>query len=180
MIRVLNQEELDGINKIEQEAIQWAEQNKLRKVELGARYVVWPGFERVDIVPEKGIDIVTDLNNPWPIPNNSVGCLKAHHVFEHLNSAIHAMTESWRVLAPGGWLLLQVPSTGDWSAFQDPTHRNFWNLNSIWYYTWRADYLWPFGFEGVFDKVFEDEFYVTEWHKETHQLWDYFILRAKK
>jgi hypothetical protein len=45
------------------------------------------------------------------------------------------MKEIYRVLAPGGWLIAQVPSTDGRGAFQDPTHVSFWNENSFKYYT---------------------------------------------
>ncbi len=45
------------------------------------------------------------------------------------------MNEAYRVLAPGGFLFISVPSTDGRGAFQDPTHVSFWNENSFWYYT---------------------------------------------
>jgi hypothetical protein len=53
------------------------------------------------------------------------------------------MKELYRVLAPGGYALIQVPSTDGRGAFQDPTHVSFWNENSFLYYTNRdwAQYI---------------------------------------
>ncbi len=45
------------------------------------------------------------------------------------------MSEIHRVLAPGGWAFIQVPSTDGRGAFQDPTHVSYWNENSFLYYT---------------------------------------------
>ena len=42
---------------------------------------------------------------------------------------------SHRVLAPGGWAFIEVPSTDGRGAFQDPTHVSYWNENSFLYYT---------------------------------------------
>jgi SAM-dependent methyltransferase len=112
--------------------IRWAKDNGLRMVDLGGRFGAWPGFETVDLFDA---DINTDLNSDWPFADNSIGVIRASHIFEHLKSPIHTMNEAYRVLAPGGWLLIEVPSTDGRGAFQDPTHVSFWNENSFRYYT---------------------------------------------
>ena len=112
--------------------VKWADGNSLIKLDLGGRFGAWSGFTTVDLLDA---DVVTDLNHEWPFDDNSVGVIKAHHIFEHLTDSVHAMNEAFRVLAPGGWLLLEVPSTDGRGAFQDPTHVSFWNENSIRYYT---------------------------------------------
>jgi SAM-dependent methyltransferase len=110
----------------------WCERSGLRKVELGGRMAAKAGYETVDL---KDADIIANLNNRWPFKDSSVGILRAYDVFEHLRKPIHVMKEVQRVLAPGGWLFCQVPSTDGRGAFQDPTHVSFWNENSFWYYT---------------------------------------------
>jgi hypothetical protein len=45
------------------------------------------------------------------------------------------MNELYRVLADHGVAEIIVPSTDGPGAFQDPTHRSFWNRNSFRYYT---------------------------------------------
>lgn len=110
----------------------WADQNKLRKLDLGGRFDTEKGFESVDL---KDADVIADLNGRWPFEDNSVGVIRAHDVFEHLPNSIHTMKEAARVLAPGGWLFCSVPSTDGRGAFQDPTHVSFWNQNSFLYYT---------------------------------------------
>lgn len=117
---------------IESLAARWADINGLRKVELGGRMNAAKGFETVDL---KDADIVCDLNGSWPFRNGSVGAVRAYDVFEHLRDPLHTMKELHRVLAPGGYAIIQVPSTDGRGAFQDPTHVSFWNENSFLYYT---------------------------------------------
>jgi SAM-dependent methyltransferase len=114
-------------------ATRWAKEKGLQLLDLGGRFNPWPEYETVDVHPPT--DIISDLNRRWPFGDNSVGVLKAYHVFEHLQDPIHVMNEAYRVLAPGGWLFIEVPSTDGRGAFQDPTHISFWNENSFWYYT---------------------------------------------
>jgi glycosyltransferase involved in cell wall biosynthesis len=108
-------------------------QRQLRRVELGGRMYAAPGYETVDL--KGNPDIKADLNKRWPFETSSVGVVRAFDVFEHLRNPIHTMKELSRVLAPGGWAFIQVPSTDGRGAFQDPTHCSFWNENSFLYYT---------------------------------------------
>lgn len=113
-------------------ACRWADLNGLRKIELGGRTAAHKGLETVDLLDA---DIIADLNESWPFEDGSVGLVRAIDVFEHLNDPIHAMRELYRVLAPGGYAILQIPSTDGRGAFQDPLHKSFWNENSFSYYT---------------------------------------------
>jgi SAM-dependent methyltransferase len=90
------------------------------------------GFTTLDL---KDADIIHDLNTPWPFADSSVGVIRAFDVFEHLKDPLFTMKELYRVLSPGGWAIIQVPSTDGRGAFQDPTHVSFWNENSFLYYT---------------------------------------------
>jgi len=90
-------------------------------------------YKSVDI--RSTADIYCDLNKRIPLEDSSVGVVNAHHVLEHLNDPIHSMQEIYRVLQHGGWAFIEVPSTDGRGAFQDPTHKSFWNLNSFQYYT---------------------------------------------
>jgi len=48
---------------------------------------------------------------------------------------IHVMNEAWRILKRDGLFDIEVPTTDGMGAWQDPTHRTFWNRNSFLYYT---------------------------------------------
>jgi len=132
-----NKEIQDGVwplydKYIEPLTLKWATYNGLLKLDLGGRLVKQVGYQSVDL---KDADINTDLNEPWPFEDNSVGVIRAFDVFEHLKNPLHTMKELYRVLAPGGYAFIQVPSTDGRGAFQDPTHVSFWNENSFLYYT---------------------------------------------
>lgn len=110
----------------------WADREDLLKVELGGRMNAKSGYTTVDL---RDAHINRDLNKRWPFEDGSVGVVRAFDVFEHLKDPIHTMEELYRVLAPGGYAIIQVPSTDGRGAFQDPTHVSFWNENSFKYYT---------------------------------------------
>ena len=77
------------------------------------------------------------------------------------------MNEAYRVLAPGGWLFIDVPSTDGRGAFQDPGHVSFWNENSFWYYTNRdfARFIQP-KYKGRFQASRVITWYPTEFEKQ--------------
>ena len=117
----------------------WADLNELPKVNICCGGDVRAGWVNVDRAGSTGDGItVADLEFRWPWPDSSVGVIMANDALEHLRDPLHTMQEIYRVLVPGGWLLSATPSTDGRGAFQDPTHRSFWNENSFWYYT-RAD-----------------------------------------
>lgn len=110
-----------------------ADTKGLLKVDIGGGLNPFPGYTTVDL--RDTADYVADLNDGIPLPDNSVGVLNASHILEHLTDKTKSMAEIHRVLAPGGWAFIEVPSTDGRGAFQDPTHVSYWNENSFLYYT---------------------------------------------
>lgn len=108
------------------------DRKRLKKIELGGRMNALNGFITVD---RKDADINCNLNHGIPLPDSSVGMIRAIDTLEHLYDTSAMMKEIYRVLVPGGYLVVQVPSTDGRGAFQDPSHCSFWNENSFLYYT---------------------------------------------
>ena len=104
----------------------------LLKVDIGGGLFPRPGYMTID---QEGADVNWDLDLGIPLEDNSVGVLNASHIIEHLRDPIRTMREIHRVLAHGGWAMIEVPSTDGRGAWQDPTHVSFWNEHSFWYYT---------------------------------------------
>jgi len=109
-----------------------ADDKGLLKIDMGGGLFPKEGYTTID--QEDG-DITCDLNDGIPLEDNSVGVLNASHVIEHLRDPIKTMREIHRVLAPGGWAFIEVPSTEGNGAWCDPTHISFWNEDSFPYYT---------------------------------------------
>ncbi len=109
-----------------------ADDKGLLKIDMGGGLFPKEGYTTID--QEDG-DITCNLNDGIPLEDNSVGVLNASHVIEHLRDPIKTMREIHRVLAPGGWAFIEVPSTEGNGAWCDPTHISFWNEDSFPYYT---------------------------------------------
>ena len=95
------------------------------------------GCVGVDARPLPGVDVVADLEHGLPFADASALEIHACHGPEHVADPVRFMRECWRVLKPGGLLSIEVPSTDGRGAFQDPTHRSYWNENSFGYWTER-------------------------------------------
>jgi SAM-dependent methyltransferase len=114
---------------VEALALKFAKDAGLRAIDLCGGVDPRAGFAPADL--STGVD----LEGPWPWADGSVGVLRAADALEHMRSPLHVMSEAWRVLAPGGFMLTATPSTEGLGAFCDPTHRSFWNELSFRYYT---------------------------------------------
>lgn len=120
------------IRHAEKMYLRWAKDNSLACLDLGGRIGCPVGYKSVDLLDA---DIVADLNQKWPFADDSVGVLRAYHLIEHLPDTVHFFNEAYRVLAPGGFLLIEVPSVNGAGAFGDPTHVRFFNTLSFEYFT---------------------------------------------
>ena len=116
-------------------AVAWAQREGLLCLDMGAAHAKSPGFLGVDMRPALGVDIVARLPERVDLPDSSVGVIRAVDFFEHVADKVGLINELYRLLAPGGVLVSQTPSTDGRGAFQDPTHVAFYNENSFWYYT---------------------------------------------
>jgi hypothetical protein len=120
---------------IEGNAVAWAARTNLLALDLGSAHNKPDGYLGVDQRPGPGVDIVARLPGRLGLPDGSVGVIRAVDFLEHVADKVALINEIYRLLAPGGLLLSQTPSTDGRGAFQDPTHVAFYNENSFWYYT---------------------------------------------
>ena len=122
---------------------------------LGCGTVPMPHAVNVDRVALDGVDVVHDLDAyPWPFDDGQFTEVKAQQLFEHIADPVAFMAEVWRVLVPGGLLLLRVPHYQSENAFTDPTHRRFCTMRTFDYWCRGTDLHLQFGqqFAGaVFD-----------------------------
>ena len=130
--------------------LKWTEDNKLPALDFGGRFNCPEKYKSVDLLDA---DYIADLNNIWPWGTSSIGIIRAYHLLEHLNDPIHFFNEAYRVLVPGGLLMVEVPSMRHPMAFADPTHKTFWTELNFEYFTNedKARFIRP-QYEGYFQK----------------------------
>ncbi len=98
-------------------------------VDLGGGNNSHPEAINLDILDLPGVDIVQDLEEfPWPLPDDCANLVIASHLVEHINPAkgifIKFMNEVWRILKPGGKMMIACPYGSSSGQIQDPTHCN--------------------------------------------------------
>lgn len=106
----------------------------MRKLNLGAGNRPEKGMVNHDKIKHRPeIDIAHDLNIlPWPWKDKSFDYILARSVFEHLNiDLVTVLDECWRILVPGGTLVVKVPHWQHDNAYADPTHRWRYSLRSF-------------------------------------------------
>ena len=118
---------------IERNALAWARRQHLLALDLGAAHARPDGY--VDRRDADDVDIIAELPAPLPLAGGSVGVIRAVDFLEHVADKVALFNEVYRLLAPGGLLLSQTPSTDGRGAFQDPTHVGFYNEYPVWYFT---------------------------------------------
>ncbi|MDX6224880.1 MAG: hypothetical protein QOE64_1256 [Frankiales bacterium] len=150
-------------------ALAWSERRGLKALDMGAAHNKPPGYLGVDIYEGPDVDIVADVTGGIPLPDSSVGVVRAVDFLEHVPDKIAMFNELYRVLAHGGILLSLTPSTDGRGAWQDPTHVAFYNENSFWYFTDSeyADFVPPIKCRFQVSRM--ATYHPSEWHVE-HQI----------
>lgn len=92
------------------------------KYGFARRFARMPNIEHVglDLVPGPHVDVVGDLR-ATPLPPERFDAAICVHVLEEIEDDLAAMAELHRVLAPGGWALVTVPTRMDESTYEDST-----------------------------------------------------------
>lgn len=115
------------------------------KLNLGGGHIRIPGYLQVDKQPEWGgvsADVVTDLEEGLPFPDQSVDVINAAHIFEHVKNFLPLMEECWRVLKDDGFMMVAVPVFPSEAAVAPPDHVRYFTAGTFEYF--RKDNMHPF------------------------------------
>lgn len=109
----------------------------------------------MDVLALPGVDVVHNLDHfPWPVAENSQDIVFAHSVVEHLSDMVGFMNEVWRVLKPGGRVIITVPYFRSVDSFTDVTHKHFFSSKSMNYFIEGAGGLSDYAYtEKLFTKI---------------------------
>ena len=153
----------------------FCEINDVLQIDLCGGFNKPEGFLSID--KENG-DIYADLDEGIPLPDNSVGIVRAFDALEHIKDKQKIMAEIHRVLIPGGMLISQTPSTDGRGAWQDPTHVSFWNENAFWYWTRPEQMQYIRNDKVKFKEAYLTSTFLTDWHRNNNI--SYIIFHGEK
>jgi SAM-dependent methyltransferase len=118
----------------------------VNRINLGCGTHPEDGWVNLDVVALPGVDVVHDLNVvPWPFEDGSAVMVKGEDVFEHVDDPLGFMSQCWRILAPGGHLLLRTSYWKSESAYTDPTHKRFCTALTFDYWCVGTEYFERYG-----------------------------------
>ena len=143
------------INKIKKEFTKEYNLNAYlgkKNLHLGCGNKPMKGFINVDYYNKKYADEIVDLNQSLPYESESIDFIYSDNVFEHIDNLLDLIKECNRVLKKDGTLIIRVPYFKSKHAFVDPTHINFFTIQSMDYYVKNTYFNNEYKF---FDEVFE-------------------------
>jgi predicted SAM-dependent methyltransferase len=114
--------------------------------------------------PERPADYHLDLTN-LALPDNSWDVLIVYHILEHITDDRQAMREMHRVLKPGGWAVVQVPTREVPDTLEDPAivtaeqrAEKYGLPEHVRYYGWKdfADRLTAAGFDVTIERFAQE------------------------
>lgn len=89
----------------------------------------------VDIIKNSDADIIHDLNIfPYPFNDNEFDDVFCDNILEHLDNVVKVMEEIWRISKNGAVIKIFVPYFRSRYAFAGTTHRNYFSVESFYYY----------------------------------------------
>src|SRR3989339_787058 len=106
------------------------------KLNLGCGRDIRKGYVNLDSAPLKGVDAVHDMDKfPYPFKDNQFTEVIANHVLEHVQNLMKVMQELSRICKPNAIIKVRVPFYHSHGAFQDPTHKIFFTMDTFDYFT---------------------------------------------
>lgn len=95
----------------------------LSTLDVGCGPAKQAGAFGIDQFALPGVDLVCDLNQPWPLEDARFDRVVFRHSIVHLSSLEHALREARRVVRKGGTIEIISPHFSSDNAFTDPTMR---------------------------------------------------------
>ena len=109
----------------------------MKKVlDLGCGKNKTEGAIGVDKIKLEGVDIIYDIEmSPLPFKDNCIDKIICNSVLEHVNNLVSIMEDFYRVLKPGGILVVNVPHGSSTNYITGPTHKRPFGVRTMDYFT---------------------------------------------
>lgn len=94
-----------------------------QKLNLGCGRNYLKGYTNLDISPDVGADVISDIEQGLPFRSNTFDEVLCENVLTQIrlpDTFIEVMNELWRITKPDGSILIRVPNAKDICSWQDP------------------------------------------------------------
>ena len=127
-----------------------------KKLNLGCGTDIKAGWVNLDSVALTGVNVVHDIEkSPLPFADGEFDEILCQDIIEHFNDYIPLLKELWRILQPGGKILIRVPHFTSKTNFIDPTHRRLFSASTFDFFLkdsplkLKRGYILDFAFSGI-------------------------------
>jgi len=103
-------------------------------LDLGCGQGKTPNSIGVDVTKIKGVDVFADVQY-LPFKTSIADKIVCYQLLEHVDNLITVMEEMHRVLKPKGRAIIEVPHVKGLDAFRDPTHKHFFTIGTMSYFS---------------------------------------------
>jgi len=94
------------------------------KINMGCGRDIKEGYTNVDIIKNKGVDVIHNLNEyPYPFEDSSVDEIYARDIMEHLDNPNKFIRELWIIGKKGCKIKIITPHFSSMYAWNDLTHK---------------------------------------------------------
>ena len=99
------------------------------RLNLGCGKQASPGWTRLDISDDPAVaaDIVCDIRDGIPLPDDSVVEMRCWHILEHVLDVEPMFAEIWRVCRPGATVDVRVPHYMHHAAYDTLDHVRYFS-----------------------------------------------------
>ncbi|HLD88874.1 MAG TPA: methyltransferase domain-containing protein [Candidatus Nanoarchaeia archaeon] len=115
----------------------------VEKLNFGCGRKILKGYVNVDIQKHKKIDYSFDFNKfPYPLENDKFSYILVDNVLEHLDDPAKVLEELHRISKNNAIIHIIVPYYNCSGAYNDVTHKNFFNERSFEVLSNSSDFYW--------------------------------------
>jgi predicted SAM-dependent methyltransferase len=113
-------------------------------LDVGCGRDKFPGAVGADLIALPGVDVVFDMNQPWPFLSGSFQRILCKHSLEHASDLVAVMREIHRVASRGAVVEIIAPHFASDNFFSDPTHRVPFGYRTMNYFAADLDFQWNY------------------------------------
>lgn len=141
-------------NILEAKGVQVTREGKPERVyrlNAGCGRRLYPDCANVDISEKVGADFLVDFDDrglPWPFEDDTFDSVYCSHTIEHIHDPLWFMQELHRVCVNGAVAIFKLPYGASDNAWEDPTHRRPYYLDSFGYFSQAAYTGADYGYRG--------------------------------